>query len=147
MIQAENFDNGARGVAWADTDAINSGGKYRVNTGVDIAATTDVGGGYMVGATRAREWMNYTVNVAKAGTFTFDIRQAMASTGGAFHIEVDGKNVSGALAFKNTGGWQTWGDVTKAGIAMTAGKHTIRIVIDSVSRAGIGANINWIKIV
>jgi len=147
VLQAENFDNGARGVAWADTDTINSGGKYRTNTGVDIDTTTDVGGGHMVGATRAGEWMNYTVNVAKAGTFTFDVRQAMASTGGSFHIEVDGKNVTGAMAFKNTGNWKTWGNVTKSGISLTAGKHTIRVVIDSVSRVGIGANINWIKIV
>ena len=46
-IQAEDFDNGGQGVAFNDTTAGNLGGAYR-STAVDIAATTDTGGGHLV---------------------------------------------------------------------------------------------------
>ncbi|HYE19004.1 MAG TPA: carbohydrate-binding protein [Tepidisphaeraceae bacterium] len=145
-VQAENFDKGARGTAYFDTDTRNETGKYRTDTGVDVAVSTDSGGGYVVGKTRKGEWLNYTVNVAKAGTYTFDVRQAYQYAGGAFHIEVDGKNVTGALAFKSTGSFNNWAEVRKTGVALTAGKHTIRLVVDSVGAQGVGANINWIRI-
>src|SRR5207237_10706793 len=69
QIEAENFDNGGQGVAYSDTTAGNYGGQYR-NTDVDIETTTDTGGGYDVGWIAAGEWLNYTVNVASAGTYT-----------------------------------------------------------------------------
>ena len=62
-IQAEDFDIGGEGVAYHDTDAVNSGGVYR-STGVDVQATGDSGGGYNVGWVKAGEWLTYTVNVA-----------------------------------------------------------------------------------
>ena len=48
IIQAENFDNGGKGVAYFDTTRGNAGGAYR-STDVDIQATSDTGGGYNVG--------------------------------------------------------------------------------------------------
>ncbi len=145
-IQAENFDIGPRGTAYYDTDTINTGGKYRTNTGVDIDLTNDVAGGYMVGATKAGEWMNYTVNVTKAGIFNIDVREATQYTGGKFHIAVDGHNVSGSMTFTNTGSFIRWSDVSKSGIGMSAGKHIISIVIESTGNGPVAANINWIKV-
>src|SRR5262249_20842128 len=60
-LQAENFDNGGQSVSYYDATAGNKGGAYRA-TDVDIAATTDVDGGYYVGWTPAGEWLKYTVN-------------------------------------------------------------------------------------
>ena len=74
-VQAENFDEGASGVAYFDTTAGNTGGKYRT-TDVDIESTTDVGGGYNVGRTRPGEWLKYSVTVASAGTYALDVRVA-----------------------------------------------------------------------
>src|SRR6188768_2631621 len=67
-IQAEDFDDGANGVAYRDTSAGNSGGQYRA-TDVDIELSSDSGGGYDVGWVSAGEWLNYTVDVAAAGTY------------------------------------------------------------------------------
>src|SRR5260221_2382543 len=75
--------------------------------------------------------MNYTVNVPKPGVFNIDPRVASTASAASFHIEVDGKNVTGAMTFTNTGGLQKWATVRKTGIAIAAGKHTIRLVIDS----------------
>src|SRR5439155_123923 len=91
-IQAENYDKGGEGVAYHDTDTINSGGQYRTD-GVDIEATTDTNAGYDVGWTQAGEWLNYTVNVQASGTYTLNVRVAASGQGGTFHFTLDGTSL------------------------------------------------------
>jgi len=143
-IQAEDFDNGANGVAYKDSTSANQGGQYR-STAVDLEKSADSGGGYDVGYLTAGEWLDYTVNVTKAGTFNMDARIASAYSGGTFHLEIDGKNVTGTLSFTNTGNFQKWTTLRKTGIAITAGKHTIKLVINSTGGHPFAGNVNWIK--
>jgi glucosylceramidase len=140
-VETENYNNGGEGAAYHDSDATNNGGQYRPNDGVDIEATTDTGGGYDVGWTAAGEWTKYTVNVASSGSYAFDFRVASAQTGGAFHLEVDNANVTGALTVPNTGGWQTWTDVVKTGVNLSAGQHVFKLVTDAA-----GGNYNWFNV-
>src|SRR5439155_19218917 len=60
-IQAENFDNGAQGVAFNYPFTGNNGAGYR-NTPITLETTADTGGGYDVGRIVAGEWLNYSVN-------------------------------------------------------------------------------------
>jgi|GEM_PF-6804254 len=145
-IQVEDFVSGGEGVGYHDVDTANLGGKYRTGEGVDIATTTDTGGGYNVGYIKAGEWLKYTTTVATAGTYNLDFRVASAGTGGTFHLEVDGVNVTGTLAVPNTGGWQTWQTISKSGISLSAGAHTLRLVFDSNGSSGFVGNINWLQI-
>ncbi len=138
-VQAENYNVGGEGVAYHDADTANQGGQYRTDA-VDIEATTDSGGGYNVGWTAAGEWMKYTVNVTTSGTYTAAFRVASAQTGGTFHLEVDGVNVTGTMTVPNTGGWQTWTTLTKTGLNLTAGQHILRWVTDAA-----GGNYNWMS--
>ena len=94
QINAQNFDNGGEGVAYHDTTAGNSGGQFR-STDVDIEQSSE--GAYDVGWIAAGEWLNYTVNVATAGTYSFSVRVASPGIGGTFHLEMAGSNVSGAI--------------------------------------------------
>ena len=136
-IQAEDYDTGGEGVAFHDTSTGNSGGQYRSDA-VDIEATTDAGGGYDVGWSASGEWLEYTVNVAATATYAIGVRVASLSTGGTLHVEVDGQNVTGAMTFGATGGWQSWTTVTRTGVPLTAGAHVVRLAIDA------GAfNVNW----
>jgi hypothetical protein len=144
-IQAEDFDNGGEGVAYHDTESTNYGGQYR-STGVDIEAATDTGGGYDVAYAKAGEWLVYTINVTTAGTYTFDARVAQAASGGKFHMEVDGVNITGSLSIPNTGGWQKWSTISKTGIALSAGAHTLRLVMETNASNGFVGNFNWIKL-
>jgi hypothetical protein len=144
IIQAEDFDAGDDNAAYKDLTVGNQGGTYR-NGWMDIEKSADSGGGYDVTNLQAGEWMSYTVNVTRAGTFNLDTRVASATGGGAFHVEVDGKNVSGTMVFTNTGGLQKWTTVHKSGIAITAGKHTVRLVIDSTGGKPFAGNVNWMK--
>src|SRR3954470_24883663 len=96
-VQIENFNTGGQAVAYNDIDTTNNGGQYRTTEGVDIEATTDTGAGYNVGWTATGEWLKYTVNVQTTGSYTLNFRTAANATGGTFHLEVDGVNVTGTL--------------------------------------------------
>ncbi len=144
-IQFENFDDGGRGVAYADASSGNAGGAYRA-TDVDIESASDSGGGYDVGWVSAGEWLNYTVNVATAGTYDLDIRVASAGAGGTFHVEVNGANVTGTLTVPNTGGWQTWTTIRKSGIALSAGPQLWHVVMDTNGSTSAVGNFNYFRV-
>jgi endonuclease/exonuclease/phosphatase family metal-dependent hydrolase len=132
-IQAEDFDNGSSGNAYWDTTSGNAGGQYR-STDVDIEACSE--GGYDVGWAFPGEWLNYSVNVASAGSYTLAFRVATAS-GGGFHLEVNGANVTGTMNVNPTGGWQSWTTVQKS-VALAGGSQVMRIVFDYGN-----VNVNW----
>jgi len=144
-VQSENYDAGGEGIAYHDSTSGNAGGAYRSNN-VDITAAADAGGGYLVGWTAAGEWLNYTVNVAAAGTYAIDVRVASNGAGGTFHIEVNGVNKTGAISVPSTGGWQTWQTITKTGVSLAAGQQIIRVVMDSIGASGSVANFNWFAV-
>jgi hypothetical protein len=145
-IQAENFDDGGQGVAYSDTSVPNDGGQYR-STNVDVESTSDVGGGYNVGWIAVGEWLKYTVNVSAAGTYDLEMRVASSGSGGTFHVEINGANVTGSLAIPNTDGWQTWTTVRKTGVSLTAGSQVWRVVFDTLGAGGAVGNLNYIKVV
>jgi len=141
-VQFENYDAGGANVAYFDTGSGNTGGVYRSNN-VDIKAASDSGGGYLVGWTKAGEWLNYTVTVAQSRSYTLDVRLASDGVGGTFHIEVNGVNVTGSIQVPDTGGWQTWKTVTKTGVTLAAGTQVLKIVLDTNGPGGSVANFNW----
>jgi carbohydrate binding protein with CBM6 domain/phospholipase D-like protein len=140
-IQAEDFEGG-QNVGYFDTTAGNSGGQYRA-TDVDIEATSDAGGGYNVGWMSATEWLKYTINVAAAGTYTLQARVACSGAGGTFHVEVNGRDVTGPLSVPNTGGWQNWITLSPS-VSLSAGQQPMRVVLDTAGPGGAVGNLNWI---
>jgi hypothetical protein len=143
-IQAEDFDEGGKGVAYHDTSAGNAGSAYR-NTDVDLQATSDAGGGYNVGWLTAGEWLRYTIAVSESQSYTLTARVAASGAGGTFHVEVDGVDETGPLTIPDTGGWQTWRDVT-ATVTLTAGVRVIRFVADSKGPTGVFGNLNFLRL-
>jgi endonuclease/exonuclease/phosphatase family metal-dependent hydrolase len=125
-IEAEDFDAGANGSAYWDATSGNEGGKYR-STDVDIEACTE--GGYDVGWASAGEWLNYTINVAAAGTYTLDLRVASGS-GGSLHVDFNGTNLTGGVGVSPTGGWQSWTSIRRT-VTLGAGSQSMRLIFDS----------------
>jgi hypothetical protein len=144
-VQAENFDNGGSDVAYHDATSGNSGGQYRT-TDVDIETTADSGGGHDVGWVAAGEWLKYTVDVASAGTYDLEVRVASTGTGGTFHVEANGVNLTGPLTVPNTGGWQKWITVRKSGVALAAGEQMWRLVMDTNGSTGAVGNFNYLRV-
>ena len=144
LVEAENFDNGGSGVAYLDANPQNSGGVYRPAEGVDVEATTDTGGGFNVGWMAGGEWLAYTVNVPAAGTYSLQVRVAANGSGGRFHLEAGGVDVSGPLIIPNTGGWQIW-TTLNVPVVLPAGVQTLRLVLDANGPTGVFGNINWLR--
>ncbi len=130
IIEAENYNLGGSNVGYYDSTPGNTGGTYRSDD-VDIQECSDTNGGYDIGWVTANEWLAYSVDVKKTAEYQFTTRVASNSTGGKFHIEIDGTNVTGSLTAPVTGGWQTWKDVVSSNINLQAGFHIMKLVIES----------------
>ena len=82
-----------------------------------------------------------------AGTFGLQARVASLKGGGRFHFEIDGKTVASFIA-ANTGNWQKYTTLSSAkNIALSAGNHTLRLVMDVNDSTGYVANFNWMKLI
>jgi hypothetical protein len=77
------------------------------------------------------DWLNYTVNIATARTYTLRVRVATDVGGGVLHLNVDGQRVTSRISVPETGGWQTWQTLAIAGVRLPEGVHTLQLVIDS----------------
>ncbi|HYO09422.1 MAG TPA: NPCBM/NEW2 domain-containing protein [Tepidisphaeraceae bacterium] len=144
-IQFEDHDHGGSGVAYSDTTGGNSTGSLHHYESVDIGTTTDAGGGHYVGSVKAGEWLEYTIRVTAAGTYTFNARVASSGAGGNYHLELNGTNISGTLSVPSTGGSTTWTTTTKTGVNLPAGVHVLRIAFDSNPSGGSTGNFNWFR--
>jgi len=138
VIQAEDYDKGGEGVAYHDTTAANTGnGNYRTSEGVDIGILGS--NGHDVGWAFPGEWLDYTVNVAQAGTFTLSAAVANAAAGGSFHVGFGGVNKTGAMAVPDTGAWGTFKTVTSKQFTLPAGTQVMHVVLDKAGAlAGVG---------
>lgn len=123
-IQAEDFDLGGQGLSYNDCDQTNNGGAYR-ESGVDIEVSTEEG--YNISHMCQGEWIEYTVDVQTAGTYTLDTRIASDRTGGAFRIERDGQDLTGTVFFLATFGWQNWSTASTT-LDLEAGEQVLRFV-------------------
>jgi YD repeat-containing protein len=138
-IEAELFDAGGEGVAYHDATAGAQGQDFdqpppfpvpafRQPTDVDINKAAVYSNGY-VARMQAGDWMNYTVDVTRPGSYTLSARTYYwGATGGTFHVEADGADVTGPL---QPPGGSAWVTVSKAGVQLNAGRHVLRLVCDS----------------
>lgn len=130
VIQAEDYDIGGEGVAYHDMTTYNSAGAtYRTGDGVDIETCNE--GGYNIGYIETGEWLEYAVNIAKAGDYDFSFRVAGGNTGSYFHVAIDGADVTGKITVPNTTGWQTWQTLTVSNKTLPAGIHILRLSFDN----------------
>ena len=127
-IEAENFDRGGEGVAYHDNKAGNSGNKYRTSEDVDLITSRDsAGGGYVVNNFETGEWLAYTINVATTGYYDIDLRASSTFANSAFHLQIDGQDVTGPVNVPNTGKWNTFQWAGKKSVALVAGKHILKV--------------------
>ena len=129
-VEAENYDKGGSGVAYLDSDPANNGGSYR-NDGVDVQVCSE--GGYNVGWINSGEWLEYTVDVSKAGTYDVALRVASPNTTGQLRIAFEGSDKTGTIGVPNTGGWQSWQTVSLPSISLSSGQQVMRIAIEGGS--------------
>jgi hypothetical protein len=138
-IQAENFDKGGQGVAYNDTTAGNQGGQYRTGDRVDIESAA--GGGHNVGYVVAGEWLEYSANVAAAGSYELKLRVARKTAGSsALKLLSGGVDKTGDWAVASTGAWQAWTEITRT-VALAAGPQVLRLQF-----VGAEVNVDWLEL-
>lgn len=132
-IEAEDFDKGGQGVAYHDNTPGNSGGAVRPDEDVDIVASEQNGSGFAVSDFEGGEWLAYTITVPVTAAYDIEVSAASDSDGSAFHVEIDGEDVSGSVPIPNTGALTAYETVPAKSIWLTAGRHTMKIFSDEAS--------------
>ncbi|TYQ17018.1 UNVERIFIED_CONTAM: dockerin type I repeat protein [Acetivibrio alkalicellulosi] len=138
-IEAEDFDWGGNGISYYDKDSANRGGEYRLDEGVDIERTMDVGGGYNVCWIEEGEWLEYTIWVQHPGFYNLSLR--VASIGeSSVQVSFGNQDKTGTWSLPVTGGWQTWTTATQQ-VFLGFGRQKLRI-----NALSSGFNLNWIEL-
>ncbi len=89
VIEAEEFDAGVDGIAYHDTDADNSLGSFRNDTGVDATPT-------MVGDIADGEWLEYTAEIVGTG-YNIGVNVASTQAGGLVRVLAANSSSAGYL--------------------------------------------------
>lgn len=145
-IQVEHFDRGGEGIAYHDTTILDSGGTgLRPFERVDIAGTSDAGGGFRIIDTAVGEFLEYTFTVNPTGAYVFQLRVASNAVGAGFHVEIDGITII-SMAIPNTGGNDTFTTLIAPEVLLTAGPHILRLAMDTANAGGSAGVYNFITI-
>ncbi len=140
VLEAENYDNGGKGIAFHDLSSGSNGGQYRTDD-VDIYAAGDLGGGYIIGDMEAGEWLEYSINVFNGGSYALSTRIASAVSSGKYSISIDDVDVTGTVDVPYTGGDQVWQTLSTDNINLSTGLHILRVNVISG-----GFNLNSITV-
>jgi len=134
-LQAYNYDDGGEGIAYHDADAPDQGASqgctFRTSERVDVEGNaTSPAAPNNVGWTVAGEWLNYTVNVLKGGTYSVVAQVAAPTAGGAFRL-FSGNATLASFAVPSTGSWTNYQTVTVNDVTLNAGIQTLQVAIDT----------------
>lgn len=125
-IPVESYKTGGEGVGYHDTTDGNSGdGDCRPGDNVDMKQGV---AGCVISHFVTGEWLEYEVNIEKAGNYTFQasVGSNDSDGGGKFRLEVDGNNVSQTMTAPNTGSYEVFTTVSKT-VTLPSGKHSLRL--------------------
>ncbi len=147
VVEAEDFDAGAADVAYHDVTERNEGADYRDPTRVDIERRGDASNGHGIGWTRQGEWLIYTVEVEEPGTYGLEIPVASAKAGGRFHIEFDGRDVTGPIRVPDTGAWTKLETVRIGRVELPRGRMVMKVVMDADGDSGSVGDIDCFRFI
>ena len=137
IIECEDFDAGAEGMTFHDSDNVNEGDvkDYRDNGGgVDLVKGN---GGTVIGYTAQGEWLDYTINVTQAGEYEYEATVSSGNDGAAFSLATVNEKGVTQLAKVNApktgdGDWSKYKTVKgKLSKPLEAGEQILRLTIDS----------------
>ena len=134
IIQFEDFDKGGEGLSFHDSDGTNEGdSNYRTDgEGVDMVKGN---GGTAIGYTAANEWLEYTVNVTKAGTYNCEATVSSGTTCASFTLSLrDNGQTTQLCSFSipqtASSSWDTYVTVKeKLSKELPEGQHILRVTI------------------
>jgi beta-glucosidase len=120
---------------------------YGSQSGVQLEATSDTGGGQNVGFINPGDWVAYpNVDFGSTTPARVTTRRASGSgTTGTIRYRLDSTTgpIIATVQISNTGGWQSWGSVTSNLSASATGVHTLFVTF--TGPGGDFVNLNWFQ--
>lgn len=139
-IEAENYDEGAAGMAYYDKSAGNTCDdftNYYRKDDVDLKEITD---GVAVGSFQGDEWLAYTVNVKYTGEYSVSLRLGEGNTSGSLLISFDKSDAKQEVSVNKLGDWGTFEEVKTEKMNLVEGEQTMII-----KNTGEWIDVDWIK--
>ena len=133
-VDALNYDDGGQGIAYNDAPGLAGGTNGgRAGSDVEVTANGDIGW------IEDDEWLEYTIDVADAGSYDIDILMATNAGGRSVTASayLDGASTpyttTGSIANPSTGSYTTFAD--RSGVLdLDEGEQVIRITFDGGSQ-------------
>ncbi len=122
-----------------DSSAENQGNSYRTDTAVDIKA---ISGGNAIGWMTSGEWLEYTINVERAGTYDVTIRAGAISLGRSLSISQCNSTLLANFEVPKINEWGQFKTWSAGKITLQPGRQKIRITVTG----GDDMDIDWIHI-
>ncbi|MEP7257352.1 MAG: carbohydrate-binding protein [Flavitalea sp.] len=133
-IEAEHFDNGGEGISYHISDPVKDKKLYRTIEQVTIERNREKN--YDVVSFTSGDWLAYTVSVEKLKSYDIEILITAQGKGKAsFHLEMDGKNITGAIPVIYKGPERQI--IKRKSIKLSSGRHDMKIVMDKDDNKGI----------
>nr|WP_290984119.1 carbohydrate-binding protein [Halomonas sp.] len=128
-LQAKLYDNGGQGVAYNDTTPGHQGASFRSDEAVDISIGTEA-----LGYIADGEWVEYTLNVETAGTYTLSFSTSATSGGKTITaaFEQDGGFYTPAQVqnLPNTGSFTSFQTVGPLTFELEEGEQVLRLTFN-----------------
>jgi hypothetical protein len=106
----------------------NSGGNF------EVEPTGDSGGSGKISGIESGAWLEYPVNVVQSGAYDITARVASIHlvSNVEFSVSLDGATFA-TFHPPDTGGWESFTDITVPNVSISQGNHTLRIDLTSGS--------------
>ena len=143
-VRVYEFEDLTVPVVAHDVPGIVQAEDFDTQTGVQMEATEDRGGGQNIGWLTHGDWADYALEAATAGSYALDLRYASPEGIASVEITIDGQDPITVGPLPATGGWQSWETMEAARLALPAGSSTLRLTIDSPEDEDL--NINWMEL-
>jgi YD repeat-containing protein len=133
-ISALDFDDGGQGISWNDDAGLDSGEMYtqtiRADTDVEVAPS-----GTALGWVYPGDWVEYTIDVAQTGDYTFQAREGEGLNDRTIQakFELDGQEgtfyvFTPVLAVPNNGNFDNHVLGNTATVHLVQGKQVVRLL-------------------
>ena len=132
MVDATNFDAGGQGVSWNDDPGLD-GGNTSVRSGRDVEL---YGSQLDVAYVEKGEWVEYTIDVAEAGTYDLSVVAKTPIAGNSVTVSIEGGPALAKVALPDSNGASKgFGGTSFAATApveidLAAGQQTLRFAFD-----------------
>lgn len=138
-LPVQNYDMGLNGLAYSDTEyekthwdrdePWNLGYTAR-SDGVDLERVDDQSGNFNIGWIADQEWINYTVDIQRGGTYQITLETAAPSDYGQIAFKLDDTPLISGIKVPNTGDYHKWSTISAGPIELQSGTHQLKIIFE-----------------